>query len=187
MPDSTRYPISLLTLALVLSASACTESLTAPEVDPTPAPVTVFDLDVTTRYIEVLGTCDENVLGNSTDGEFQYKYRVSGAGRSHTRSSTDYNSPFSPHYQRGRGEKINFENRTYVWRGLAAPEGAVEVTFWGSEWDGPRKDSRMKNIYDTRSVIYDTGRKERSVTLGSGACRIRLHYYATWTARQPQG
>ena len=189
MAASTRYPISrsLLTVALLLSAGACTDGITAPEVEPTPEPVTVFDLDLTTRYIEVLGTCDENVFGNSTDGEFQYKYTVSGAGKSYTRSTTDYNSPFSRNHQKGKGETIDFTNRTYVWRGLSAPEGAVQVTFWGSEWDGPTKDSRMKNISDTRSVIYDTGKKTRTVTVGSGACKLRLYYYATWTPRRLEG
>lgn len=189
MPHATRYTHSntLLTLTLALAAGGCADSLTAPEADPTSEPVTVFDLDLTTRYVEVLGTCDENVFGDSTDGEFQYMYRVSGAGQSHTRSTENYNSPFSPNVQRGKGELINFANRTYVWRGLAAPEGAVEVTFWGSEWDGPTKDARMKNIHSTRAVIYDTGKHTRSVTLGSGSCRIRLYYDATWTPRTLQG
>ncbi len=170
---------------VVFAAGACT-SVTGldpePEPEPEPQPQIVYDLDLETRYIKVLGTCDETLLGDSADGEFQYMYRVSGPGKAHTRSSKDYNSPFGTSYKRGRNELINFTNQTYTWRGLER-DARIEVRLWGSEWDGPTKDDSMKNIDRTRRVVFELGETTRSVTLGAGSCRIELVYDVTWLER----
>ncbi|MEK9506563.1 hypothetical protein V3331_02585 [Gaopeijia maritima] len=190
--SDTRRPARVLTAALIaLTAGACT-SVTGldpdpePEPEPEPQPQIVWDVDLTTRYIKVLGTCDETIFGNSANGEFQYMYRVSGPGTARTRSSSDYNSPFGASYSRARGELIDFTNRTYTWRGLSS-DARLEVRLWGSEWDGPTKDDAMKNIDKTGRVVFEPGKTTRSVRLGAGSCRIELVYDVTWLERQISG
>ena len=175
---------SLLCLSVALTAGACSDGMTAPEIEPEPAqPAVVYDLDLTTRYIKIVGTCDES-FGKSRDGEFQWRYRVAGVSREFVRSTESYNSPFGENVQRGEGENINFANRSYVWRGLQFPEGAIEVTLSGAEWDGATKDDRMKNRSGTRPVVFALGTHTRSVTVGAKSnCRMRLYYDATWVRR----
>lgn len=185
---------TLSALLLILTLTACGESLTGPgledtpdDPDPEPELTTVYDLNLTTRYIEVRGSCDAaDLFGNPTHGEFQYRYEISGAGERHTRQSDDYNSRLGKTYNRKAGENINFTNRTYTWRTLDRT-ARIDVKLFGSEWDGVTRDNRMENSSDSRTVPFALGKKTRSVTLGStSSCQIRLYYDAEWTERLVQ-
>lgn len=184
---------SLTVLLMVLSLSACTDGLTGPEdpseSDPTPEPsfTTVYDLDLTTRYIGVRGSCDDDDLfGNPTNGEFQYRYEIRGEGEAYAQQSDDYNSRFGETFNRKAGENINFANRTYTWRTLDRT-ARIDVKLFGAEWDGIVKDDRMKNRSGSKSVPFALGKHTRSVVIGASAsCQIRLYYDAEWTERVVQ-
>ncbi len=176
---------NLATLTL-LATAACSDA-TGPEIDPIDEPqfAVVYDLDVTTRYIEILGSCDTNALGTASAGEFQYKVVVSGEGQEHTQASSGYNTVTGKNYQKAPGGEIDFTNRTFSWRALT-PSSKITMRFWGAEWDGVVKDGRMKNRGNSEQVRFAVGRKKHDIGLGSDpdACGIRLHYYATWTERK---
>lgn len=185
----TRLTVRNVMTALLPIATlvACGESTTGPDPvqDPGPEPqlTTVYDLDVEVRYIHVRGSCDEDLLGNSTPGEFQYRIIVKGEGQSNTYQSNGYNTITGENFQRNAGTDINFTNRTYTWRGLSAA-AKVEVELHGAEWDGAVKDSRMANRGGSMTVPFAVGRNTRSITIGAtGACQIRLYYDAEWLER----
>ncbi len=179
---------SVMTALLpIATLVACGESTTAPDPvqDPPPDPqlTTAYDLDVEVRYINVRGSCDEDILGNSTPGEFQYRIVVKGEGQSNALESKGYNTVTGENFQRNAGTDINFANRTYTWRGLSA-SATVEVELHGAEWDGVAKDSRMANRGGSVKVPFALGRNTRSITIGAtGACQIRLYYDAEWLER----
>lgn len=183
--------LSVLLLALTLTA--CGESLTGPEPpsEPpteTPTLTTVYDLNLTTRYIAVQGSCDKpNLLGNPTNGEFQYKYEITGEGGTHARQSDNYNSRTGKTYNRKPGENIDFSNRTYTWRTLSQT-ARINVKLFGAEWDGIVKDDRMKNRSGSRPVPFALGKQTHTVIIGAtSSCQIRLFYDAEWTERVVQG
>jgi len=175
----------LLSLLLPMGTlAACSDSMTGPGEDPGPQLTTVYDLDVVTRYINVRGSCDEDFLGNSEPGEFQYRIVVSGAGQSHTQESNGYNEVTGENFQRNATTDIDFANKTYIWRGLSK-SSSVKVTLAGAEWDGLTKDSRMANRSGSVDVPFELGRKTRSITIGAtGKCQIRLYYDASWFERK---
>jgi len=183
---------NLSILLLVLTLTACGDSLTGPGMEdtpdePEPELTTVYDLNLTTRYIEVRGSCDAaDVFGNPTHGEFQYRYEISGKGERHTRQSDNYNSRFGKTYNRKSGENINFANRTYTWRTLDRT-ARIDVKLFGAEWDGVTRDNRMENRSGSKTVPFALGKKTRTVIIGStSSCQIRLYYDAEWTERLVQ-
>ena len=182
---ATRSARALLSLLLPVAAlAACSDSMTGPDSDPGPQLTTVYDLDVVTRYINVRGSCDEDILGNSTPGEFQYRIVVSGAGQSHTQESAGYNKVSGENFQRNATTDINFANKTYIWRGISKST-SIEVYLAGAEWDGVVKDSRMANRGGSVKVPFALGKKTRSITIGAtGKCQIRLYYDASWFERK---
>jgi hypothetical protein len=173
---------SAIGLAILVAVTAC--DATGPTAPPEPQFATVYDLDVTTRYIKVMGSCDTNAFGTPSAGEFQYKYIVSGEGQTNTRQSSGYNTVTGTTYQKAAGGEINFTNRTFSWRGLT-DTGAVSVKLHGAEWDGVVKDDRMKNRANSVTVPFKLGKSTREMGVGAtSACAIRLVYYATWTERK---
>lgn len=181
--------LNVLTVAILGSATACS-STTGPAGPPPPPPPpeprfkTVYDLDLETRYIRVQGSCDEDFLGNSTPGEFQYKIVVKGEGQSGTQASKGYNSVTGASFQRNAGTDINFANRTYSWRSLASTSG-IEVELRGAEWDAVSKDGRMADRAGSETVPFKLGKETYRVIIGATSkCQIRLFYDARWTERQ---
>jgi hypothetical protein len=153
------------------------------EADPDPTPTIEYDLVVETRYINVRGSCDEDFLGNSMPGHFQYRIVVSGVGQSHTQSSRGYNEVTGENFQRNATTDINFTNRTYQWRDLST-SARIEVELGGVEWDLLERDSRMANRRGSVTVPFELGTHTRSITIGAtAACQIRLYYDATWSER----
>lgn len=186
-PRLARASRLLAGLLLALTFVAC-DGLTGPGAEePEPQFSSVYDLNLTTRYIKVQGSCDPNDLfGNPTHGEFQYKYIVSGEGQRHTRSSDRYNSVTGESFRRKAGELINFANRTYTWRTLSRPVH-IDVKLHGAEWDGPVKDRDMQDRSGSKAVPFELGKHERMVVIGAEAdCQIRLVYDAEWTERVVQ-
>jgi hypothetical protein len=174
--------LTILGTLMACSDPAAPEMVTPPP-DPDPEFTKVYDLDVEIRYIEVRGSCDEDVLGNSTAGEFQYKIVVSGHGQTRTHESDGYNTVLGQAFQRNKGTNINFTNRTYSWKALSS-SADIDVKLHGAEWDGTSKDKRMANRSGSKSVPFKVGTETRRVVIGaSGDCQIRLHYDATWTER----
>jgi hypothetical protein len=158
-----------------------------PDADPEPQLSTVYDLDVVTRFIDVRASCDQDFLGNFDPGEFQYKIEVAGAGQSHTQSSRGYNKVTGENFQRNGGTTINFANETYIWRGLSR-NARIDINFFGAEWDGPAKDSRMANRGGSVRVPFKVGTATRTLTVGAdgSVCQIRLNYDVTWLERVVQ-
>ena len=167
----------------VVGLAACSE-MTGPNEGTDPQPTIVYDLVLVTRYINVRGSCDEDFLGNSDPGAFQYRIVVSGAGQSHTQSSRGYNEVTGEKFQRNATTDINFTNITYQWRDLSRST-RIEVELAGAEWDGLSKDSRMANRSGTVRVPFELGTFTRSITIGAtSACQIRLYYDASWSERR---
>lgn len=175
----------LLSLLLPMSVlAACSDSMTGPAQEAGPQLTTVYDLDVVTRYINVRGSCDEDFLGNSEPGEFQYRIVVSGDGQSHTQESNGYNKVSGDNFQRNATTDIDFANKTYTWRGISKST-SIEVYLAGAEWDGVVKDSRMANRGGSVTVPFALGKNTRSITIGAtGKCQIKLYYDASWFERK---
>lgn len=177
----------LLGLLPVLGLAGCSEST-----DPNgggnggPQLVTVYDLELQLRFIEVLGSCDpDDIFGNPTNGEFQYRIVVSGEGQSHTRETSGYGTVLGANIPRMAGEAIVFNTTIYNW--FNRPEGAsVTVEFRASEWDVVARDSRMFDEHGTRvERVQLGGRLSRSIRLGPvPSCLLQFDYYVTWTARE---
>ena len=98
--------------------TACGESLTGAEMEDESFN-TVYDLNLTTRYIEVVGSCDVDIRGIYANGEFQYRYALRGEGQSFSRESDNYDSRLGETFSRQPEEIINFSNKTYTWRTLS--------------------------------------------------------------------
>ena len=178
----------LLGLLPVLGLAGCSEST-----DPNdgggnggPQSVTVYDLSIQLRFIEVLGSCDpDDIFGNPTNGEFQYRIVVSGEGQSHTRETSGYGTFLGVNVPRMAGEQISIPTTIYNWNDL--PEGAlVTVEFRASEWDGLGRDPRMIDEHSTRMEgVLLGGRLSSSVAVGSSlSCLLNLQYYVTWTPQE---
>ena len=181
-----KIPAILTILFLAFSLTACSESITGAldEEEPPPRPkpelTRLYDLNITTRYIKVKGSCDKDVLGNPANGEFQWKYEVSHQGTTYSRESQNYNSVAGKSISRKAGENINFTNQTYSWTRLEKTTG-FSVKLFGAEWDGAVKDNRMKNRSGSKEVPYKKGTETREVIIGATtACQIRLVYDAQW-------
>ncbi|WP_456425739.1 hypothetical protein [Rhodocaloribacter sp.] len=176
---------------LILTLAGCGETMTGPEtpVEPEPgATTTVYDLDVTARYIGIAdaGSCDINLGGQYVNGEFQYKYEISGEGKTYTSESNNYNSRFGVTYSREPEEIIDFSNKTYSWRGLSS-SASITVTLFGVEWDGLVKDRRMNNRSGNNLVPFKLGTTTRGLDIGESGCRMMLVYDAKWTERIVEG
>ncbi len=173
----------LLPLTILATVAGCSDA-TGPEAEPEPQFATVYDLNVETRYIEVIGSCDTDLFGNSNPGEFQYRIVVYGEGQEFTQQSTGYNTVGGENFQRNAGNTINFGNRDYRWGGLESTN-SISVKLHGAEWDGLSKDDRMKNRSGSVPVPFALGTRTRAITIGAtGACQIKLFYDATWTERE---
>lgn len=176
---------NVLAIALLGTATACSDAMGPEGSPPPPGPrlATVYDLELETRYIRVQGSCDEDLLGNSTPGEFQYRIVVNGKGVSYIQSSSGYNTVTGQDFQRNAGTDINFANRTFRFDGLPS-KGGVDVELHGAEWDGVVKDSRMANRGGSETVPFVLGKSTNRVIIGATAeCQIRLFYDASWSQR----
>jgi hypothetical protein len=176
---------------LLLMLAGCGETMTGPETPDEPEPgatTTVYDLDVTARYIDIAyaGSCDINLAGQYVNGEFQYHYKVSGEGKTYTSESNNYNSRFGITYSRKPEEVIDFSNKTYSWRGLSS-SASITVTLFGVEWDGLVKDRRMNNRSGNNLVPFVPGTTTRRVDVGESGCKMTLVYDVRWTARVVEG
>jgi hypothetical protein len=181
----TRFRYAFPVLFFSIALAGCDSTATEPEI--TPELTKVYDLDLQTRYIEVRGSCDKDLLGNSSPGEFQYRIVVSGAGQTHTQESRGYNTVTGENYQRNASTTINFANKTYTWRGLPR-DATIDVKLNGAEWDGVSKDTRMANRGGSKAVPFALSKETRSVTIGAtAACQIRLYYDALWLERIVEG
>lgn len=189
---STLHPLRmLLTLVLALALTGCVETLSGPEIEdeipepePEPQYTTVYDLDLTTRYLEVVGSCDVDIRGPYANGEFQYRYEVSGEGQKHTRESNNYDSRFGETFSRQPEETINFTNQTFSWRSLSE-SAVINIKLSAVEWDGAFRDSRMNDASYTEQVPLRVGKRTLKVGVGSGMeCAISLVYDAVWTERR---
>ena len=178
-------------LALLLCAvllSACVQDLTGPDDpdDPPPPPVrmrTVYDLKVSPRYIDVVGSCDK-VFGSPTAGEFQYRVEVNGEGRTNGFESQNYNSRLGVVTGRVAGQQITFAPRTYTWSSMSSP-GRIEAVVFGTEWDGAIRDGDMSNRRGARTIPFALGRRPGTVTIGATSeCRLVLAYEAEWVQRE---
>lgn len=178
----------LLGLLPVLGLAGCGEST-----DPNdgggnggPELVTVYDLSIQLRFIEVMGSCDpDDIFGNPTNGEFQYRIVVSGEGQSHTEETSGYGTVLGVNVPRMAGEQISLPTTIYNWNDL--PEGArVAVEFRASEWDGLGRDPRMIDVHSMRvEVVRLGGRMAHSITIPLGPpCMLTLQYYVTWTPQE---
>lgn len=177
-----RRLLNVFFLALTLVLTACGESLTGAEMDDESFN-TVYDLNLTTRYIEVVGSCDVDIRGIYANGEFQYRYALRGEGQTFSRESDNYDSRLGETFSRQPEETINFSNKTYTWRTLS-PSASIEVEVSGVEWDGLVRDSRMKNRSASQKVPFALGKRTRAVGVGAATdCRIVLYYDAEWTER----
>ena len=185
--SASRRLLALLLCAVTLSA--CVQDLTGPDdSDDTPPPLpvqmrTVYDLKVSPRYIDVVGSCDK-VFGSPTAGEFQYRVEVNGAGQTNGFESLNYNSRLGVVTGRVAGQHITFDQATYSWSGMSTP-GQIQAVVFGTEWDGAIRDGDMSNRRGARTIPFALGRSNRSVTIGTTSeCRLVLIYQAEWTQRE---
>lgn len=178
---------TLAPLALAASLAACSTSTGPDEPEETPPQTaTVYDVAVTSRYIDIVGSCDTNAFGTASAGEFQYRVVVRNVDLSEQRSheSSGYNSVTGSNHQRAPGGRIDFANRTFRWSGLPS-DGNVRIELRGSEWDGPRKDSDMNDRSNSERVPFVTSRTDGTLSVGAdSSCRMRLQYYVEWTPRE---
>ncbi len=172
----------LLLFVLFLALTACTDNMTGVEEEDneTPAPQareTTYLLEVTSHYIEVVGSCDK-VLGSPTQGEFQYRYEFSGEGEVESSESQGFDSRLGVVTGRVAGQFIDFDDETYTWRKTGeAPN--LSVTLYGTEWDGPVRDGRMSRRHGSKTVPFEQGSASRSITIGATKeCQIVLQYTA---------
>ena len=171
-----------------LLLSACTESLTGVDPDPEePDPVvemeTVYDLTLKTHFINITGSCDAT-FGQPTSGEFQYRYEISGGGKTFELESQNYDSRFGVVHNRVAGQQINFQDESYSWSRMSSPED-ISIKLFGTEWDGAIRDSRMSNRNGSRTVPFKLGSTTRTITIGANKeCQIYLAYTAEWRERE---
>lgn len=187
-----RRRCSLTLIVPVLAA--CGPSPTAPVDAPAPAseqpatPTYAYSVEVETRYIDIIGSCDTDIFGDEVPGEFQFHIKLSGPdGDRAPHQSRGYDEALGTMYQRNAGTNINFTNRTYVWTNLTSPNG-VRIALNVSEWDGVRRDSRMSDRGNSERVDYALGTRTRTLNVGAtSACRGRLYYDVTWTRVETAG
>ena len=171
--------LSSALIATLLGACVSPTAPEAPVVEPE-EPTYAYAVTVETRYIDIVGSCDEDIFGDEVSGEFQFYISV--GGRLHY--STDYNKAYGYMYQRNGGTNIDFRNRTYSFNNLQSPAG-IDISFRLAEWDGVRKDSRMADRSATEEVPYELGTRTRKFTLGAKSdCRGTLYYDVTWSRNE---
>lgn len=181
---------TLAPLALAASLAACSAPTAptgpdAPGEETPPQTVTVYDVAVTSRYIDIVGSCDTNAFGTPSAGEFQYRVVVRHVDLSEQNSheSRGYNSVTGSNHQRAAGGRIDFADRTFRWSGLPS-DGNVRIELRGSEWDGPVKDRDMNDRANSERVPFATSRTDGRLTVGAdSSCRMRLQYSVEWTPR----
>jgi hypothetical protein len=171
------------TLGAVLAGAACSDA-TAPEGGAGGAAgPTVYGLQVILRHIDILGSCDVDILNNPSDGEFQFEIEVHDVDRLRAIYASDgYNDPLGDVYRRSPGQRINWTDRIYHFSDLTE-NSAVKLELSGVEWDGVLKDRRMEDRGSGDvTVPFFPGRRSRSITIGAnGDCRMSLIYDAIWT------
>lgn len=183
MINATKTTRNIAVLAVLAAQTACSDAM-GPDGGPTPEPRVTYDLSVKTRYINVEGSCDEDIFGSQVPGEFQYRIEVrEGNQLRGSQESRGYNSVSGESFQRNRTTSINFSDRTFSWRDIPGTRD-IEITFRAAEWDGLRKDSRMANRGVSKRVPFKAGTATHRVGLGPDAekCALGLYYDATWTA-----
>ncbi len=177
-----RRASALLLFVLSLTLTACVDNMTGVDGEdneiPDPQPrETVYLMTVTAHFIEVVGSCDK-VFGQPTQGEFQYRYEFTGEGELEASESQGFDSRFGVVTGRVAGQFIDFNDETYSWRKTGeAP--SLTVTLYGTEWDGPIRDSRMSRRHGSKTIPFEAGSASRSITIGATKeCRIVLQYTA---------
>ena len=75
MQTFTTRTLGLFLIGILGGTVACSDAMGPDAADPPPSAST-YNLDVTTRYIEVEGTCDKDIFGDQVAGEFQYRIEV---------------------------------------------------------------------------------------------------------------
>jgi|GEM_PF-3232182 len=176
----------LFPLVLAILLTACSDNVTGIEtgdkrIDDAPQFKTVYSLSVTTHDIWVNGSCDK-VLGQATQGEFQYRVVFSGDGDVHSTESQNYDKRTGVVTGRVAGQKIDFNDETYSWGGLSS-DAEISVSLSGTEWDGVIRDGRMSNRTGTKVVPFKLGSSARTITIGATKeCQISLYYDAEWRA-----
>ncbi len=172
----------ILGLVLALSLTACVDNMTGVEGEdnetPDPQPrETTYLMTVTSHFIEVVGSCDK-VFGAATQGEFQYRYEFTGEGEVEAAQSQGFDSRTGVVTGRVAGQFIDFDDETYTWRKTGAAP-SLSVTLYGTEWDGPIRDSRMSRRHGSKTIPFEAGSASRSITIGATKeCQIVLRYTA---------
>ena len=181
----TRF-LPLLALVLLAPLTGCEtfiaaldESLQAqqrPADETVPITNRTTELAVTFHGMEVIRDC-ETVVEGAGDFDIQVSARSS------------FSSPSSGQVYKG-GPQISEGHRTggfgrRVFKGPAVDGQTVAITFLASEIDsapfkGDFPDARLNRASSTGTHTYRNGQWDkvgaRYITLGGGACQVRLHY-----------
>ena len=176
----TRF-FSLLVLTLALGLTGCeslAEAIVAANTGTNTAPRTerTTQLAVTFNGMEVLKDCE-----GVAEGAGEFDIRVN--------AQSSFASSASGEVYKG-GPQISEGHRTggfgrRVFEGPAVDGQTLAITFRASEMDKPvigaaRPDSRLNNASKTGTHTYRNGTWDklgaRYITLGGGACQVRLHY-----------
>ena len=183
------FSLSLLVLLLALPLSGC-ESFAAAMVDAMEANETATNggsataprtsrttqLAVTFHGMEVIRDCETIVEGA---GDFDIRVDA----------QSSFASSASGEVYKG-GPQISEGHRTggfgrRVFEGPAVDGQTVRITFRASEIDtapirGDFSDPRLNNVTKTATHTFNNGTWSalgpRAITLGGGACEVRLHY-----------
>jgi len=180
-----RSPITihrgLIALSAAASLMACSNSV-GPDDEPLPDPEISYDVQINLWRIDIIGDCDDNILGIPNQGEFSYEVTLTEeledaewSGEDVIASSTLYNNSENQyHTKRNDDEIIQFGNGDSA--RLTLLEGrAYAIHFSAIEWDGNSYDDRMNDR--TKSILQSVDGRgtELSILLGETTdCQVRL-------------